>query len=45
MEIVSNLEDLKTVWSKYKSLQTNKEFINMKDKTKEKLTIKTQENE
>jgi AAA domain len=45
MEIVSSLEDLKTVWSKYKSLQTNKEFITMKDKAKEKLTIKPENNE
>ena len=43
MEIVASIDELKTVWSKYKSLQTNKEFTAMKDKRKEELTIKTEE--
>lgn len=34
MEIVATIEDLKTIWSKYKSLQTNKDFVAMKDKRK-----------
>ena len=45
MEIVATMEDLKTVWSKYKSLQTDKTFIASKDKRKEELTPKTEENE
>ena len=43
MEIVASIDELKTVWSKYKSLQTNKEFTAMKDKRKEELTIKPEE--
>jgi hypothetical protein len=42
MEVVSTIEELKTVWSKYNSLQTNKDFIKMKDKRKNELTIKTE---
>lgn len=38
MEIVASLEELKTVWSKYKSLQTDVDFITMKDKRKSELT-------
>lgn len=34
MEIVADMESLKTIWSKYKSLQLNKEFVAMKDKRK-----------
>ena len=44
MEIVATREDLKTVWSKYKSLQTDKTFIASKDKRKEELTPVTTEN-
>lgn len=40
MEIVATIDELKSVWSKYKNLQTNKEFINIKDKRKEELTPK-----
>jgi len=40
MEIVASLEELKTVWSKYKSLQTDIDFIAMKDKRKTQLTPK-----
>jgi hypothetical protein len=40
MTIVATIEELKTVWSKYKSLQTNLEFIASKDKRKEELTPK-----
>ena len=38
--IVATTEDLKTVWSKYKNLQTNVDFVAAKDKRKEELTIK-----
>lgn len=34
MEIVADMESLKTIWSKYKSLQTNSQFVEMKDKRK-----------
>ena len=34
MEIVASIDSLKTVWSKYKSLQSNIDFIAMKDKRK-----------
>lgn len=40
MEIVASLEELKTVWSKYKSLQIDIDFIAMKDKRKTELTPK-----
>jgi hypothetical protein len=40
MEIVATIEELRGVWSKYKSLQTNAEFVKAKDKRKEELTIK-----
>lgn len=39
MEIVATIEELKTVWSKYKTLQTNLEFVGAKDKRKEELTL------
>lgn len=43
MEIVANMDDLKTVWSKYRNLQTNKKFIEIKDKRKNELTpVETQ---
>jgi len=45
MTIVATMEDLKTVWSKYKNLQTDKTFIASKDKRKEELTPKTESNE
>ena len=45
MEIVANIEDLKNCWSKYKNLQTNKEFIKIKDVRKNLLTPKTEKNE
>lgn len=38
MEIVQSLDDLKAVWSKYKSLQTDADFVAIKDKRKEELT-------
>lgn len=41
MIIVATMEDLKTVWSKHKTLQTNVLFIEAKDKRKEELTPKT----
>lgn len=37
MEIVADMESLKQIWSKYKSLQTNKEFVAMKDKRKSEI--------
>ena len=40
MEIVATIDELKSVWSKYKTLQTSKEFIDIKDKRKNELTIK-----
>lgn len=41
MEIVATLEDLKTVWSKYKTLQTDKDFVAAKDERKNTLTPAT----
>lgn len=38
MEIVASIDELKTVWSKYKNLQTDKDFTAMKDKRKNELT-------
>lgn len=40
MEAVATIDELKTVWSKYKSLQANPAFIASKDKRKEELTPK-----
>lgn len=37
MEIVATLDELKIVWSKYKSLQTNSTFVEVKDLRKEQL--------
>lgn len=37
MELVANIDDLKNVWSKYKNLQTEQEFVNMKEKRKKEL--------
>lgn len=39
MEIVADMESLKTIWSKYKSLQTNIDFVAMKDKRKSEIEI------
>ena len=39
IEIVATIDELKSVWTKYKSLQKNTEFITMKDKRKNELTI------
>ena len=38
MELVSTIDDLKTIWTKYKTLQTNADFIAIKDKRKAELT-------
>ncbi|MCY4781685.1 AAA family ATPase [Sphingobacterium sp. UT-1RO-CII-1] len=38
MEVVQTLDDLKTIWSKYKSLQTDDDFVSVKDKRKDELT-------
>ena len=45
MEIVATMEDLKSVWSKYKSLQTNNDFVAMKDKRKKEIEKLTKESE
>lgn len=37
MEIVADMDSLKTIWSKYKSLQTNSQFVAMKDKRKKEI--------
>lgn len=37
MEVVSSIEQLKEIWSKYKSLQTDKDFVSIKDKRKNEL--------
>lgn len=37
MESVSTIDQLKTVWSKYKSLQTDNKFVEAKDKRKKEL--------
>jgi len=39
MELVSTIEEMKIVWSKYKNLQTNVEFVKVKDNRKEFLTV------
>lgn len=38
MELVSTIDDLKIIWTKYKTLQTNADFIAIKDKRKAELT-------
>lgn len=38
MEIVATIDDLKSVWSKYKNLQEDAKFVEVKDKRKEELT-------
>ena len=40
MEIVADMESLKIIWSKYKSLQTNSQFVGMKDKRKKEIEKK-----
>lgn len=40
MELVATIDELKIIWSKYKNLQTNKDFVSMKDKRK--LAIETE---
>lgn len=37
MEIVQTIEQLKEIWSKYKSLQSDSDFISIKDKRKNEL--------
>jgi len=39
MEIVADMESLKTIWSKYKSLQKNSDFVAMKDKRKSEIEL------
>ena len=41
MEVVATIDELKTVWSRYPNLQTEKTFVEMKDKRKNELTIKS----
>ena len=38
MEVVQTIDDLKIIWSKYKSLQTDTDFVAAKDKRKVELT-------
>lgn len=45
MSEVQTIEELKNVWTKYKSLQTDEVFVTAKDKRKEELTPKTETNE
>lgn len=45
MSEVQTIEELKNVWTKYKSLQTDEVFVTAKDKRKEELTPKTEPNE
>jgi len=40
METVATIDDLKVIWSKYKHLQTENKFIEVKDKRKNELTPK-----
>lgn len=40
MEVVQSIEELKSVWSKYKSLQTDADFVAIKDKRKDELSPK-----
>mgnify|MGYP006921350367 CR=1 FL=1 len=40
MEAVATIDDLKVIWSKYKHLQTENKFIEVKDKRKNELTPK-----
>jgi hypothetical protein len=37
MGLVATIEDLKLIWSKYKSLQTNEDFVKVKDERKEEI--------
>ena len=39
MEIVADMDSLKTIWRKYKSLQTNSDFVAMKDKRKSEIEL------
>lgn len=41
MEVVASIDQLKEIWSKYKSLQTIQSFINIKEKRKQELTPQT----
>lgn len=40
MNLVATIDELKVIWSKYKNLQVNKEFIESKDKRKSELNPK-----
>ena len=42
MELVATIDDMKIIWSKYKSLQTDKDFVKAKDDKKELLTVKSE---
>ena len=39
MEVVQTIDDLKTVWSKYKGLQKDADFVAIKDQRKEELSV------
>jgi hypothetical protein len=43
MELVANIDDLKIIWSKYKTLQTNKDFVAIKDKRKSEIDLQTKQ--
>jgi hypothetical protein len=42
MELVATIDELKIIWSKYKNLQTNKEFVAMKDKRKKAIEVENE---
>jgi len=42
MELVATIDELKIIWSKYKNLQTNKEFVAMKDKRKKAIELENE---
>lgn len=39
MEIVASIDELKVIWSKYKSLQSNADFLKSKDKRKKEMEV------
>lgn len=45
MELVATIDELKIIWSKYKSLQTDKDFVKMKDKRKSEIETEINNNQ
>lgn len=43
MQLVATMDDLKTIWSKYKNLQTDAKFVKVKDKRKKELEVPEKE--